>query len=105
MANQFNLLGRYGDEPSHAKAADTREAAKEKNVAGAFRTPSLRDVALTAPYMHDGSLATLCEVVQRHPQKRRANLSTAERTDLVAFLDTLTASGPRFEDAPIAACR
>ncbi len=108
VANPFNLLGRYADEPSHAKAAATREAVKEKNVAGAFRTPSLRDVALTAPYMHDGSLATLCEVAERHPRKRprgQAVPSAAERSDLVAFLETLTAAGPRFEEKPAAACR
>jgi cytochrome c peroxidase len=106
LANRFNLLGRYGDDPSDARAAGTRAAAKEKNVAGAFRTPSLRDVALTAPYMHDGSLATLCEVAERHPEKRpggRASLSAAERSDLAAFLETLTGAGLRLEE-PAAAC-
>ncbi len=108
LANRFNLLGRYGDDPARAKAADTRGASKEKNVAGAFRTPGLRDVALTAPYMHDGSLATLCEVAERHPRKRprgQSSLSAAERSDLVAFLETLTAAGPRLEEGPAAACR
>jgi len=111
VANRFNLLGRYADDPSHAKAAGTREAARETNVAGAFRTPGLRDVALTAPYMHDGSLATLCEVAERHPGRRpggaargQASLSAAERSDLVAFLETLTGAGPRLEE-PTASCR
>jgi cytochrome c peroxidase len=112
LANRFNLLGRYGDDPSHAQATGTRAASREKNVAGAFRTPGLRDVALTAPYMHDGSLATLCAVAERHPQRRpgaaargEASLSAAERSDLVAFLQTLTAPGPRLEEDPTAACR
>jgi cytochrome c peroxidase len=112
VANPFNLLGRYADEPSHAQAAGTRGASREKNVVGAFRTPGLRDVALTAPYMHDGSLATLCEVAERHPVRRRggaarrsASLSAAERSDLVTFLETLTGAGPRFEDKPLAPCR
>jgi cytochrome c peroxidase len=111
VANRFNLLGSYADDPPHAKAAGTRGAAREKNVAGAFRTPGLRDVTLTAPYMHDGSLATLCEVAERHPARRRggaaqgqAILSAAERSDLVAFLETLTAAGPRLEEEPTASC-
>ena len=63
---------------------------------GAFRTPSLRNVAATAPYMHDGSIATLSDAVDHeiyyhslsngHP----TNLSQAERESLVAFLETLT---------------
>jgi cytochrome c peroxidase len=66
-----------------------------------YRTPSLRNVALTAPYMHDGSLGTLAEVVAyydaggyRHPQLdpriRPLALSVAERAQLVAFLQALT---------------
>lgn len=104
LANRFNLLGRHGDDPSDARAAGTRGASREKNVAGAFRTPGLRDVAITAPYMHDGSLVTLCQVAERHP-RGQTRLSAAERSDLVAFLETLTAAGPRSEDAPTAACR
>jgi len=104
LANPFNLLGRYGDDPSPARVAETRGAPKEKSVSGAFRTPGLRDVALTAPYLHDGSLATLCDVTKAHPRGRKS-LSAAERSDLVAFLETLTAAGPRLEDAPSAPCR
>jgi len=104
LASPFNLLGRYAGDAPPGKVAATRAASKEKSVAGAFRTPGLRDVVLTAPYLHDGSLATLCDVAQRHP-KRQPRLSAAERSDLVAFLDTLTAAGPRLEDGPPAACR
>jgi cytochrome c peroxidase len=68
----------------------------------AFRTPSLRNVALTAPYMHDGSLATLEEVVDFYvkggepkvphlsPLMRKLDLSKAEEADLVAFMKALT---------------
>ena len=49
--------------------------------------PGLRNVALTAPYMHDGSLATLEDVVRRHGG---AQLTSRERNDLVAFLRSLT---------------
>ncbi len=68
---------------------------------GKFKVPSLRNVALTAPYMHDGSLATLEAVVahynkggQQHPNKSNAirplHLNKKEQTALVAFLNTLT---------------
>jgi cytochrome c peroxidase len=66
-----------------------------------FRTPSLRNVALTAPYMHDGSLATLEAVVAFYnaggtpnpllsPLVRPLELSESEQADLVAFLRALT---------------
>ena len=68
---------------------------------GAFRTPGLRNVALTAPYMHDGSLKTLKDVVdfyagggtsnpQLDPEIHELKLSGQERADLVAFLESLT---------------
>lgn len=66
-----------------------------------YRTPSLRNVALTAPYMHDGSLATLESVVKfyaeggggdpmQDPRTSRLRLSQQEQSALVAFLRTLT---------------
>ncbi len=68
-----------------------------------YKTPSLRNVALTAPYMHDGSLPTPAAVVDfydrggidnpgRDERIRSLNLSVAEKTALVAFLDSLTGS-------------
>jgi cytochrome c peroxidase len=63
---------------------------------GAFRTPSLRNVAVTAPYMHDGSIATLREAVDHEiyyrgfSSGRPINLSAPERRALVAFLEALT---------------
>ena len=68
---------------------------------GAFKTPTLREVALTAPYMHDGSLATLEDVVDYydrggnpnpglHPAIRPLRLSAEEKRALVAFLFSLT---------------
>jgi cytochrome c peroxidase len=66
-----------------------------------YRTPTLRNVALTAPYMHDGSLATLGDVVAFYdaggvpnpgldPRIRPLGLSETQRRDLVAFLQGLT---------------
>jgi cytochrome c peroxidase len=60
-----------------------------------FRTPSLRAVALTAPYMHDGSVKTLDEALDREVYYRSLsagrpmNLSVEERKDLLAFLQAL----------------
>ena len=68
---------------------------------GAFKTPTLRDVARTAPYMHDGSLATLEAVVDYYdrggnvnplldPEIRPLRLGDADKRELVAFLTSLT---------------
>ena len=68
---------------------------------GAFKTPTLRDVALTAPYFHDGSAPTLEEVIDYYdrggiqtpnlaPEIKPLHLSAREKADLVAFLESLT---------------
>ena len=68
-----------------------------------YRTPSLRNVALTGPYMHDGSIATLEEVVAfyaqggggdpaQDPRTRSVQLTESDQEALVAFLRTLTSS-------------
>lgn len=64
---------------------------------GAFKTPSLRDAARTPPYMHDGSLATLADVVHfynesknsRDPEMHPLHLNPEEEAALVAFLEAL----------------
>lgn len=55
---------------------------------GRFRTAPLRNVALTAPYFHDGSTATLPAAIRRHPGAAR--LDEPAVGELVAFLDALT---------------
>lgn len=68
---------------------------------GKFKTPSLRNVALTAPYMHDGSVATLDEAVNLEIYYRSGEsnqpviLTPIEKTNLIAFLRALTS--PAFE--------
>jgi cytochrome c peroxidase len=68
---------------------------------GKFRVPTLRNVALTAPYMHDGSLSSLDQVLDHYTRGGHKNprqdvrirpfvLSAAEREDLMAFLKSLT---------------
>jgi cytochrome c peroxidase len=57
---------------------------------GAFRVPTLRNVELTAPYMHDGSIATIDEVIERYVVARKLSLDAAERANLAEFLRSLT---------------
>jgi cytochrome c peroxidase len=68
---------------------------------GAFKTPTLREVARTAPYMHDGSLTTLDEIIDyydrggnpngiRDPELRSLALAADEKRALVAFLGSLS---------------
>ncbi len=68
---------------------------------GAFKTPTLREIAQTAPYMHDGSVATLEEVIEFYnrggnsnphldPELRPLRLTTREKEALVAFLRNLS---------------
>lgn len=65
---------------------------------GKFRTPTLRNAALTAPYMHDGSIATLEQAIDHELYYRGQSvgrpiiLTPAEKSDLLAFLRSLTSS-------------
>jgi cytochrome c peroxidase len=81
---------------------------KDDKDRGAFKTPTVRNVELTAPYMHDGSLKTLEEVVEwyvkgGHPNDhlskniRRLELSDQDKADLVAFMKACTGEFPRVE--------
>jgi len=76
-------------------------AGKTEGLRGAFKTPTLRNVTLTAPYMHDGSQKTLEEAVDFYdkgghpnpyldPQIKPLNLTGQEKSDLVEFMKSLT---------------
>ena len=93
--DQFHALGVKGDDPGRFKITGV-EADRY-----AFKTPTIRNVELTAPYMHDGSLTTLRDVVdfynrgggEQQPKSmllRKLNLTEREKSDLVAFLESLT---------------
>ena len=93
--DQFHALGVKGDDAGRFNI--THEEA-DRN---AFKTPTLRNVGRTAPYMHDGSLSTLREVIDFYdagggPQEpksvllRKLHLTEKEKSDLVAFLESLT---------------
>ena len=102
--NPYNLLGKWNDDPKRRTAGFTRRVTLHPRNWGEFRVPSLRQVALTAPYMHNGSLKTLEDVVRHYsaiPEGRLhqgrgrllkpLKLTKPEIADLVAFLRTLTA--------------
>src|SRR6185295_17065295 len=93
--NQFHNIGLRPQTEDPGRFAVTGNA----NNLGEFRTPSLRNVALRAPYMHNGRLATLTDVVEfynrggdfdapnvDHVRIRPLNLSPQQKSDLIAFL-------------------
>jgi cytochrome c peroxidase len=119
QASRFSLLGRFNDDRKGTTGESTRRVALTVEAYGQFKVPGLRNVALTAPYMHDGSITTLADVVRHystitdeklilaapHPHAepgeelpprptgsllRTLNLDAREIADLVAFLNTLT---------------
>jgi cytochrome c peroxidase len=81
---------------------------KEEKDKGCFKTPTIRTVTLSAPYMHDGSQKTLEEVVEwydkgGHPNPylsdkiKKLNLTKEEKADLVAYMKALTGEFPKVE--------
>ncbi|HEX5092791.1 MAG TPA: cytochrome c peroxidase [Burkholderiales bacterium] len=118
-ASPFNLLGAWNDDPKRSTAVGTIHVRLEHRNFGEFRTPTLRNLAVTAPYMHNGSLATLRDVVDHYstvsPDRLHADgeailkalhLSDRESSDLVAFLETLSDGGGSYARRPFAAdCR
>ena len=102
VADEFNCLGRFSD----ARPGQCQElefiADRDPKMAGAFKSPGLRNVAQRAPYMHAGQVATLPDVVRHYASAPKAAVGSTERkpvpfseqeiADLVSFLGTL--SGP-----------
>ena len=97
--DEFNCIGRYSDlerDGCRELIYSTEGHADD----GAFKVPGLRDVALTAPYFHDGRFETLTEVLEfyRSPQDPRMtgnellplDLSDDELRDILAFLESLS---------------
>jgi cytochrome c peroxidase len=102
-ASPFNLLGRFNDDSSRTTAVGTRHVQAQQRNFGEFRVPGLRGVAQTAPYMHNGSLATLRDVAKFYSELdeerlhadgerilKPLRLSQGELDDLVAFLESLS---------------
>jgi cytochrome c peroxidase len=97
-------VGMAAAEPDVGRYSETKDAKDT----GAFKTPTIRNVAQTAPYMHDGSQKTLEEVVEwyakgGHPNPhlsdkvKKLDLTDQEKADLVAFMKALTGPLPKVE--------
>jgi cytochrome c peroxidase len=102
-ANPHNLLSRWSDAPDGAASVKTRHVEAQHRNFGEFKVPGLRNVALTAPYTHDGQLVSLDDVLRHYsaPNVERLHadgeqilkplhLSDGERAALAAFLASLT---------------
>lgn len=85
------------------------EITKDDLNRGAFKTPTLREIARTAPYMHDGSEKTLLDVVNLYnkggipnphlsPKIKPLNLTDQEKADLVEFLKSLSGEMAEFKE-------
>ena len=102
---RYHNLGAAWDEQSKSFADVGRyEVTNKTEDVGAFKTPTIREIANTAPYMHDGSLATLREVVDFYDQGGIPNprldplikplkLTEQEKKDLVEFMESLNGEG------------
>lgn len=108
----FNCLGDYSDASSE-QCLELRFARDGNELVGAHKTPTLRNVSATAPYMHGGQIASLIEVVQHyndapvsmlsHNEAKPLGLRPVEMRQLEAFMQTLTAplaTSPRWLSAP-----
>lgn len=105
LASPFNRLGGYSDADADADdAIATKHVIQEPRHYGEFKVPSLRGLRATAPYFHDGSAATIEDVVLHYSQLdatrlhadgaqllRPLKLTPQQVADLVAFLRTLSA--------------
>ncbi|HYG97978.1 MAG TPA: cytochrome c peroxidase [Terriglobales bacterium] len=111
--NQFHNIG-VGVRDESPTDLGRYEVTKVDADRGAFKTPTMRNIALTAPYMHDGSLRTLKEVVDFYVGGGNSNpfldpkikaldfLTGQERADLVAFMVSLTGEMPANSGPPAA---
>lgn len=102
-SDEFNGMGHYSDDRSIAANAPMHYVTRKPNNLGEFKTPTLRNVAETAPYMHDGRFESLSDVVRfystlnqdaaighREESLQPLSLTEQEVRDLVAFLNSLT---------------
>lgn len=106
LDDPFNCLGEYSDDPQR-RCAELEFVRTGPELIGAVRTPSLRNVEFTAPYMHKGQVATLMEVLVHydlapdamigHNEAKPLELSNKELRQLEAFLKTLGNSVARFQ--------
>jgi hypothetical protein len=79
-ATEFITAGRYSDITAAPPTGD---------LAGGIKVPGLRGISLTAPYFHDGSAATLSDVVNRFNSRDALGLTETEKSQLVEYLKSL----------------
>ena len=102
-SSQFNLLGPYNDDPGRTTAVATQHVDLVQRNFGEFKVPSLRNAALTGPYMHNGQIGTLREVVRYYSEinvdrlhadgeqlLKPLKLTAQETDDLIVFVESLT---------------
>ena len=108
LANPFHALSEFSDDTTGTRALTLRTLKRDPENWGAFKTPSLRNVARTAPYGHAGQFAALGEVVHFYSTLEGAvdadhhgetvlstfGLGVGDAEDLVAFLESLTGTDP-----------
>jgi cytochrome c peroxidase len=113
LADRMNLLGPYNDDANRSTATGTRHVSLEHRNFGEFKVPSLRNLESSAPYMHNGSLAGLRDVVRHYseisPDRLHSDgeailkplrLTEEETRDLVAFLGSLSDGGGNYRRRP-----
>jgi cytochrome c peroxidase len=113
LDSSYNLLGRHNDDATRENATATRHLRPEHRNFGEFKVPSLRNLRYTAPYMHNGSVTTLRDVVRHYSEinedrlhsdgeriLRPLHLSESEIDDLLAFLESLSPDDPMESPAP-----
>jgi cytochrome c peroxidase len=104
--DEFVTAGYFSDDSAGTRAQHLAYLNAEAGVRGHFKTPSLRNVALTAPYMHQGQMASLRDVIEHYSTQATAvepadpnhveallvklNLTDPEIDDLIAFLHSLS---------------
>ena len=112
FSSAYTLDGNWTDDPVKRGAWAVRTVRRAHSDFGTFRTPGLRGVAETAPYMHDGSLGDLDAVIRHYSEidterlhadgeaiLSELNLSEQEIADLVEFLETLSGHpNSKFQD-------
>jgi cytochrome c peroxidase len=111
----MNLLGPYNDDPKRSTATGTQHVTPEQSSIGEFKVPSLRNLESSMPYMHNGSLASLHDVVRHYSEinpdrlhsdgeaiLKPLHLTDGEIEDLTAFLQTLSDRGGTYTRRPFA---